>query len=139
MKTMWLFPALVAGTISFQALASEDLGQAEIRELVRQGKILPLETILTQFPPKEYGKLLDLEVEREQRILDAYQDFRGALKQSEVMALEVLKIAECPCLVTDRKLCGCEADLMASIATCISPSVAFLKPTGQDSPEASSR
>jgi hypothetical protein len=31
---------------------------------------------------------------REQRILDAYQDFRGALKQSEVMALEVLKIAE---------------------------------------------
>jgi len=34
------------------------------------------------------------QIQREQRILDAYQDFRGALKQSEVMALEVLKIAE---------------------------------------------
>lgn len=33
------------------------------------------------------------QVQREQRILDAYQDFRGALKQSEVLALEVLKTA----------------------------------------------
>ena len=65
MKTMWLFPALVAGTISYQAFASEELGQAEIRELVRQGEILPLETILARFPTEEYGKLLDLEVERE--------------------------------------------------------------------------
>lgn len=32
--------------------------------------------------------------EREHLILDAYRDFRGALKQSEVMALEVLKKAE---------------------------------------------
>jgi hypothetical protein len=31
---------------------------------------------------------------RENRILDAYQDFRGALKQSEVLALEVLASAE---------------------------------------------
>ena len=66
MKTMWLFPALVAGTINCQVMASEELGQSEIRELVRQGEILPLETILAQFPAKEYGKLLDLEVEREQ-------------------------------------------------------------------------
>lgn len=34
------------------------------------------------------------QIQREQRILDAYQDFRGALKQSEVLALEVLKTAE---------------------------------------------
>jgi hypothetical protein len=33
------------------------------------------------------------QIQREQRILEAYQDFRGALKQSEVLALEVLKIA----------------------------------------------
>jgi len=65
MKTMWLFPVLVAGTISAQVAASEDLSQAEIRELVRQGEIIPLETILAQFPPGEYGKLLDLEAERE--------------------------------------------------------------------------
>ena len=32
--------------------------------------------------------------EREHLILEAYRDFRGALKQSEVMALEVLKKAE---------------------------------------------
>ncbi len=34
------------------------------------------------------------QIQREQAILDAYQDFRGALKQSEVLALEVLKKAE---------------------------------------------
>ncbi len=33
------------------------------------------------------------QIEREQVILDAYRDFRGALKHAEVMALEVLKIA----------------------------------------------
>ena len=35
-------------------------------ELVRQGEILPLETILARFPSRDYGKLLDLEVEHEQ-------------------------------------------------------------------------
>jgi len=34
------------------------------------------------------------QVDREYRILEAYRDFRGALKQSEVMALEVLQVAE---------------------------------------------
>jgi hypothetical protein len=34
------------------------------------------------------------QIQREQLILNAYQDFRGALKQSEVQALEVLKKAE---------------------------------------------
>jgi hypothetical protein len=34
------------------------------------------------------------QVEREHVILDAYRDFRGALKHAEVMALEVLKTAE---------------------------------------------
>ena len=34
------------------------------------------------------------QIEREQKILEAYQDFRGALKQSEVLALEVLEKAE---------------------------------------------
>ncbi len=34
------------------------------------------------------------QIERELTILDAYQDFRGALKSSEVLALEVLKKAE---------------------------------------------
>ena len=34
------------------------------------------------------------QIEREQTILNAYQDFRGALKSSEVLSLEVLKKAE---------------------------------------------
>jgi hypothetical protein len=34
------------------------------------------------------------QIEREAAILEAYRDFRGALKQAEVMALEVLKKAE---------------------------------------------
>ncbi len=34
------------------------------------------------------------QIGREQRILEAYQDFRGALKQSEVLGLEVLKTAQ---------------------------------------------
>jgi len=41
------------------------------------------------------------QVDREQTILEAYRDFRGALKQSEVMALEVLDTAEG--LLSDRK------------------------------------
>ena len=69
MKMMLLFPALVAGTISYHVAASEDLSQSEIRELVRQGEIMPLETILAQFPAAEFGKLLDLEVEREHGII----------------------------------------------------------------------
>ncbi len=40
---------------------------------------------------------------------------------------------------TERKLWGWEADLIASMATWISPSVAFLKPTGQERPEDNSR
>ena len=36
----------------------------------------------------------DDQIKREHIILDAYQDFRGALKESEVLALEVLKKAE---------------------------------------------
>ena len=34
------------------------------------------------------------QIQREARILEAYRDFRGALKRSEVLALEVLKKAE---------------------------------------------
>jgi len=34
------------------------------------------------------------QIQREQKILEAYQDFRGALKESEILALEVLKTAE---------------------------------------------
>jgi len=51
-----------------------------------------------------FGKIKDVylevqtetanQIDREQKILEAYLDFRGAMKQSEVLALEVLKAAE---------------------------------------------
>jgi hypothetical protein len=44
------------------------------------------------------------QIQREQIILDAYRDFRGALKHAEVMALEVLRTAE-------QKLDAAKADL----------------------------
>ena len=43
---------------------------------------------------------------------------------------DVEKIAERPCFVTDRKMCGWRADLTASTATCTEPSVLFLNPIG---------
>ena len=43
-------------------------------------------------------------IEREHAILEAYRDFRGALKQAEVAALEILKTAE-------QKLEGAKAEL----------------------------
>ncbi len=48
------------------------------------------------------------QIQREHLILTAYQDFRGALKESEVLALEVLKIAE-------DKLDAAKAELQASM------------------------
>jgi hypothetical protein len=42
----------------------------------------------------EVTKATKDQIERETRILEAYRDYRGALKQSEVLALQVLKSAE---------------------------------------------
>src|SRR3546814_4433048 len=47
------------------------------------------------------------QIEREAKILDAYRDYRGALKHAEVMALEVLKTA-------GEKLEAVKADLRAA-------------------------
>ena len=65
MKTTLLFLVLAAGMINFPARAGEDISQNEIRELVRRGELLSLESILSLYPEKQYGKLLDLEAERE--------------------------------------------------------------------------
>lgn len=50
------------------------------------------------------------QIDREQTILEAYRDFRGALKQAEVMALELLAIAE-------QHLAQRKADLQAAADT----------------------
>lgn len=44
------------------------------------------------------------QIDRERKILDAYRDFRGALKQAEVLALEVLKKAEAALAVAKDRL-----------------------------------
>lgn len=65
MKMMSLFLVLAVGMTSGLLQAGEDISQAEIRQLVKQGKLLPLESIMLLYPEKQYGKLLDLEAERE--------------------------------------------------------------------------
>ena len=65
MKMMSLFLVLVVGTTSTLLRAGEDISQNEIRELVKQGQLLSLESIMSLYPEKQYGKLLDLEAERE--------------------------------------------------------------------------
>lgn len=66
MKTTLLFLVLAVGITNPLARAGEDISQNEIRELVRQGELLSLESILSLYPEKQYGKLLDLEAERDQ-------------------------------------------------------------------------
>jgi hypothetical protein len=50
------------------------------------------------------------QIQREQKILEAYQDFRGALKESEILALEVLKTAE-------SKLATAKSNLQSAMQT----------------------
>jgi hypothetical protein len=55
------------------------------------------------------------QIQREHRILDAYRDFRGALKQAEVLALEVLKKAEVALAAAKEQL-NKAADAVATFA-----------------------
>lgn len=67
-----------------------------------------------------FGKIKDLylevqeetanQIERERTILEAYLDFRGAMKQSEVLALDVLQTAQ-------EKLTEARADVTEAVAT----------------------
>ena len=87
MKTILLFLGLVAGTTSGLAGASADDDHGNIRGLVNKGEILPLEEILFLYPEEEYGRLLDLEVEREHgRIVYEMEFLRG---DGRVLELEI--------------------------------------------------
>ncbi len=67
MKMMSLFLVLAIGMTSNFLLAGEDISQTEIRELVKLGKLMSLDSIMLLYPEKQYGKLLDLEAEREDK------------------------------------------------------------------------
>ena len=55
------------------------------------------------------------QIEREAKILDAYRDYRGALKHAEVMSLEILKQAEAK-LDAERKLLQEATEKVASFS-----------------------
>ena len=65
MKMTLLFLVLAVGMINSPAQAGKDIDHDQIRELVKRGELLSLETILGLYPEKQYGKLLDLETELE--------------------------------------------------------------------------
>ncbi|MBT8430838.1 MAG: cell surface protein [Gammaproteobacteria bacterium] len=64
--------------------------------------------------PSRFDKIKDIyldvtaatndQIQRENKILEAYQDFRGAMKESEVLALEILKKAEANLAAAKRAL-----------------------------------
>lgn len=87
MKMMSLFLVLAVGMTNTLLQAGEDISQNEIRDLVKQGKLLPLESILSLYPEKQYGKLLDLEAEREHGSVIYELKFLRA--DSRVMELEI--------------------------------------------------
>lgn len=65
MKTPWIFPVMVVGiSLCGAAFAGERVGQEEARHLVEQGKMLPLERLLSEQSRYLQGKLLDVHLER---------------------------------------------------------------------------
>jgi uncharacterized membrane protein YkoI len=65
MKTTLIFLVLAVGMINSPSRAGVDINHDEIRELVKRGELISLESIMGLYPEKQYGKLLDLETERE--------------------------------------------------------------------------
>ena len=86
-KTISIFPVLVSGMVNTAVLASDDIGQKEIRRLVEQGRIMPLEKLLQRYPEKKYGRLLDLEVEREHGAI--VYEFEFLRRDGQVLEIEV--------------------------------------------------
>lgn len=67
MRIRWIFPAMVAGTISLSLATAQadELGQDEARALVRRGEMLSLTQLLEMHGERLSGHLLDVELERE--------------------------------------------------------------------------
>ena len=65
MKTILIYLVLAVGTTSLPAWGDRELSTEQIRDLVKQGKILALDTILSKHRALTKGRLLDLEVEEE--------------------------------------------------------------------------
>jgi len=66
MKTLLLSLALAAGAISPAVVtADRDVDSKTVRQWVEEGRVLPLEDLLSRHRERIAGRLLDLEVERE--------------------------------------------------------------------------
>ena len=71
MKIGLLFLALVLGTtnnFSVQADDEDDLS-GQILQWLREGKVLPLESLIERYDKRINGRLLDVEVEREGEVI----------------------------------------------------------------------
>jgi len=60
---------LLSTVIAARASADEPITAEQIRHMVSRGEVLALESILLHFPTAKYGKLLDLEVERDHDLI----------------------------------------------------------------------
>ncbi len=87
MKIISIFLVLAVGTIDCDVRADDDLSPHEIRQLITKGSILSLESILQQYPENDYGKLLDLEVKREDAKVIYELEF--LLPDSRVLEIEL--------------------------------------------------
>ena len=87
MKTIGLVGVLTIGIANTMLLADDDLSQNEIRRLVQQGEIIALDELLKTYSADRYGKLLDLEVEREHGTI--VYEFEFLQQNGQVIELEI--------------------------------------------------
>ena len=70
MKRGFRFPATAVGTISLllvlvAPVRADGIDQYQVRRMVEQGEILPLEQLLERHRPQLRGRIIDLELEYE--------------------------------------------------------------------------
>lgn len=67
MKIVLLFLVLVVGTTEIPVLYADDRDDfsGQVLQWVKEGKVLPFESLLERYKDRLNGRLLDLEVERE--------------------------------------------------------------------------
>ncbi len=91
----WSIPALISAIVFSAALWADD-SHLEARELAREGRILPLEEILTRIERDYPGDILEVEFERKKHRL-IYEiellDTRGTVWELKVDAVngDILK------------------------------------------------
>ena len=97
MTIQWIFPVLVASTTSLFAVSAAADDSDEIRRLARDGRILTLEELLERHRDRIGGRLLDLDLERDDgRIIYEMEviDDDGRIREIEIDAVSGEWISE---------------------------------------------